>query len=238
MRSLFSFSLCLSLYVSISLSLALFALRRPNTRRTREIDMDMWHPDVYSRQDVHSPGWLPYEETSARKCDGKPSCYELRSPFFWFNASHTPSLARSLSLFLARSRILSLALGYAVSRSFGSARPRSCFGISPNPMFALSLLSSFLLISLSLSLSLSLSRSLSLFLPPFLRLPSVHPPFLPRPVPPSHCQAVLPLTFPFPSLKTATTTMKRRQRRRAPPIGRCGVMVHDVIIVKLRMRVA
>jgi hypothetical protein len=32
--------------------------------------------------------------------------------------------------------------------------------------------------------------------------------------------------------------MKRRQRRRAPPIGRCGVMVHDVIIVKLRMRVA
>lgn len=35
----------------------------------------------------------------------------------------------------------------------------------------------------------------------------------------------------------ATTTTQRRLRR-APPIGRCGVMVHDVIIAELRMRTA
>lgn len=52
--------------------------------------------------------------------------------------------------------------------------------------------------------------------------------------------------FPFPHPashytvhdSTTTTTTTQRRLRRAPPIGRCGVMVHDVIIAKLRMRTA
>lgn len=59
------------------------------------------------------------------------------------------------------------------------------------------------------------------------------------PSPSSPLSARLSRLAPLPaaSRHNATTTTQRRLRR-APPIGRCGVMVHDVIIAELRMRTA
>lgn len=61
--------------------------------------------------------------------------------------------------------------------------------------------------------------------------PAVLTPFTPR-------RHRLPACQHGPHDSTTTATTTQRRQRRAPPIGRCGVMVHDVIIAMLRMRTA
>jgi len=116
-------------------------------------------------------------------------------------------LLRRVSYSLAVCLSLARARGYAASRSarLGSARLHSCFGISPNPCsLCLSYRSSFSPLSLSLFLSVSL-QCIRLFFPVLY---------------PSHCQAIVPLTFPFPVFKNSydddeTTAATTRSANRA-----------------------
>lgn len=84
---------------------------RDQTRDERaEMDTDMYIRAYTRGRNVHSPGWLPHEETNARECDGKPSS-ESPLPLSVQSGSYS---ARSFSL------SLSLALSLVPAFSVGS----------------------------------------------------------------------------------------------------------------------
>lgn len=226
-----------------TLSLSLSPRRTKPRERTREIDTDMRTRTYIVR--VLSAGRALVRLVAARRDERS----RMRRRAAELQATPPPpssfGSARSLSLSVApRAHRPDLSLA---PRRFVHIRIRSVplgfprFGISPNPC---SLALSLPRRSSSRVLSVSVS-SLCLF--PFgASVSSPHGEIRARaiakrrPPPPS-----TPPLLSYPRSRTPRCPSDEnsydddetaRQRRRAPPIGRCGVMVHDVIIAKLRMR--